>query len=946
MVAAATMLESPNGLKERQVLGQSQEELWRTYDGRDLSLDLEVAYACGFLNCWANETFDAIETIKQLAFLPHAGQGDSESAVLKAAEKWGASRFISYKVAFLKLRSLRLGALTDDLRSINHVLGHDQHPNLQFSAVENLFPNFGITRVAKRHTNVLRPEAIGNFRRFHSLYCLVPTPLSESDGAALLRSSVECCLIDAVHSIWVLLNLTDRLKGLQDALERNLDKGLLAALMDARSEIASLPTPDLVNLTEIPDLNYEDESLQIYRASAVFLEYPALCEYRNDLDLVFGHRLVFSLMPKHQDFFAKSFSNIEILRQPNATFHLDDHCSATHAMDNFYRTYLFLRFIQEPSQLALMDEDDLKYIFENTADLDYFLLERELETMHLNASADTKALVSVLALALFRGRSSDPDVDFEYRRSLRLYLESQYSGNVLEFISALLETNPSIAHYLAITLNENTVQKIYGLVKSPSEARMLCRDILLMIGHSLDCIDYIIAAEAIDTRNKVSKLKKYFDTSRMFVDSVAMQDWLATNPSAYHSEFKNLLPKLTATLTAVGEIPDTETGKVKNVAIIGFTDTGERLLRSIAKEAFLEFCTNTEFGIESYLGRRIRHNTLRGVMTDPIHRIASDPDHQTITADTDFGEALGNWMNQYERFIERMRNELLQFKSPGKPNGLFDPVLDPEEETTKLALMNLSQSLRVAGESLLHDQVIGFCWEQIAPQLTSAARKIRVSMAEEVKSMLYQSTSSFMGPEERRLQQELNEAIDSIFSKVSSWFRRPETGYTSATMTALCNIIDIEFDRLDTPTIVTSEQPGTEYYGLSVHKLYDCLAVLLQNAFRDADPFDPVRVTSHAEQIENTNLQRVFVSVFSKAREGQLAYCLTRINAALDAPETSNDMATEGYSGLKKLKYITRLNEGSHTLGCRNVEDSIELFFTLKVEVAEEQEDGHEDLAG
>ena len=38
------------------------------------------------------------------------------------------------------------------------------------------------------------------------------------------------------------------------------------------------------------------------------------------------------------------------------------------------------------------------------------------------------------------------------------------------------------------------------------------------------------------------------------------------------------------------------------------------ILEEIAQIAFKQFCTNREFGIESYLGRRIRHNTLTGML--------------------------------------------------------------------------------------------------------------------------------------------------------------------------------------------------------------------------------------------------------------------------------------------------------------------------------------------
>jgi hypothetical protein len=56
-------------------------------------------------------------------------------------------------------------------------------------------------------------------------------------------------------------------------------------------------------------------------------------------------------------------------------------------------------------------------------------------------------------------------------------------------------------------------------------------------------------------------------------------------------------------------------------------------------------------------------------------------------------------------------------------------------------------------------------------------------------------------------------------------------------------------------------------------------------------------------------------------------------------------MVTEGYTGLKKVKYITRLNEGHHTVEATSVGSEIELRFTLKVEVANEHDREEEDTS-
>ena len=252
--------------------------------------------------------------------------------------------------------------------------------------------------------------------------------------------------------------------------------------------------------------------------------------------------------------------------------------------------------------------------------------------MHLNASDDTKPLISVLALALYRGRSSDPDIDFDYRLKLERYIRDNFDGNIPAFLESLTEETPQVAKYIATSLDEATLEKMYSLVTTAHEGSLIRRDILNVIGSALNEIEYIVEAEAIETRNKVAQLRKYFDSSRMFVDSVVMRDWLEANPSAYTQQYKELLPKLVARLTAIASVTDTKTGETKSIQVVQISSTVDQLVRQITEEAFREFCLNNEFGIESYLGRRIRHNTLHGVMINPIDAVLNNPLYRPVIA--------------------------------------------------------------------------------------------------------------------------------------------------------------------------------------------------------------------------------------------------------------------------------------------------------------------------
>lgn len=944
MVAAATILETPDGLRKRSVFRLMQADIAIAHHLHARSANLEIAYACGFLNGWKHESIMAIDTIAHLSRLTEVPVTDAIGAISKAADTWGASNYIAMKLAYMR-EFFDLGDVEEQqLTDIDVVLGHKQAPWIQYSALENIKTKISLFSIARRHTNILMEHVKGNFRRFHTLNNLLPTPISHDDCAGFALRGTESSLMDAAWCLVVIANLKERLTEAFSAIERNLDPEILASLLSAQERIATVPLPQLLgpaegNVRDDEHSSFDNErSLLFYRRSIVFLEFQSLCKFRQDIDRVVGHRLIAPLLGEIKRWNGDSFDSLKILKQSDGVFDLNQHGTDNIQIDGFYRTYLFLRFIQTPANLAMLSSDDVKYIFDSTMRLESMLLEDELKTMHLNASEEARALISVLALSLYRGKSSDPDVDFDFRASLEEYIIRNFGGSISDFIESLAPKSPQVANYIASSLDEVTLQKMYQIVSSPLEADNARRDILTSVGIHLNQIEYIIAAEAIETRSKVAKLRSYFDTSRMFVDSIAMKKWLGSNPSAYTEQYKEMLPKLTARLAASKSIVSSS-GKEAKIDIVELTSTDDYLVERMAADAFREFCVNNEFGIESYLGRRIRHNTLQGVMTKSVDAVIQRSEYNPIIAGTPFGSALRDWESSYKIYVERMRREFLQFRSSTNPNALFNSEIDFSEAVAKRNLQQLIQTLRLSGAEMLDELIIGFCWRQIAPQLDTASRQIRVKMTQEITQTLDQALQRFNGPEELKVKLALENSVTSVMAQVASWFQVPQTGFVPATIPEICNIVDIEYDRSASPTIVSGDDIHTSYYGISVHRLYDCLAVLLQNAFKHGRDGSDVTVKMSSKPILDTNLHTLDVAVQSIMPKADVARCTERVSAALGSTETSKDMVTEGYSGIKKVKFITRLNEGRSTVAFDVLDDIIEVRFQLKVEVADEGEE-------
>jgi hypothetical protein len=889
----------------------------------------EVSYTAGYINSMNEVATEMLHVIKSLARLETLDSDCALRLLLDLSKKHGASNYLSYKLAYL--RSARdLSAISLSLVSeIEDEIGHRDNPGMHFSALENLSSKISLFVVAQRRISGLVARVNGDFRKALSLSNFIPTPLDEEDVSGFLLRATESCLLDTVYAVLVIFNLADELGTVRCEFELHLKPEFVTQLLDVIQFAAE--SEDGVIVTD----NYRDQSqgseqsLDLYRTSSAFLERPKFAAYRNKFDRVIGARLLAEIIDGRVCGVSKPFDNKKLLFVQDS-MPLEDIVLVS--MDMFYRTFLFLTYIGNRANLTDLSKDDIKFIFEKTLGLEVLLTEEEIRALYLTAPPDTKSLVAVLALALFRTKSIDPDVDFEFRTNFISHVNTEHNGSIVDFIDYLLKDSPQVANYIVTTLDEVTLEKMYTLVKNASQASKIRCDILRAVGQKLNRIEYFIEADAIMTRIKVSKLQQYFDSSRMYVDSVAMKKWLDSNPTISTEQYRSLYPRVKAKMSSI----ENRYGGETNVLFIQLNDQDEYLISQIAEDAFEQFCLNAEFGIESYLGRRIRHNTLDGVTTDTVDAVLRKPEYGVVRSNTNMRRTVDDWMTSYKSIIDKLRRDHLQFKSC---HSLFNANLDLEDSTTKENIRNLSSTLRTAGGSeLLNDLVIAFCWKQITPQLENAARFIKTKLLQEANTSIDKCFSGYYGAIDGQLNAELHEAVNEVLKKVADWFQIPQTGFISASVEDLCQIILIELNR-NNQVKFTGNALVIKYTGISVHRLYDCLAVLLQNAHKHGEDDTVILVNVCTDRTSAASvLDIISVDITSTVAKEQYSQSKERIFKAIESAETSIDMVTEGYSGIKKIKFITRTSEGVHTIRCCANDDAreLKLCFSIHAEAATE----------
>lgn len=902
LMKIAAILNGPYGLmnKSGNPEKRKNQHIYTVHFIENLPLLDEIYFTAGYINSWKDHSIDIAHRITSLSFSEN--EQDFLRNLLDIAINYGSSIFLSRKLAKTIINKTNNNESSSLIQEIEEITDHNNSQGLVFSAIENISADISIFRSAERKINSYSDEILKDFRRSIALHNTIPTPVSEQDCSGFLLRSTSSSLVDTIHSIMILLNLEETYPHTVDILRSIIDPEILSEI-DKSLEIIekNLNIQKLIKKTS----QESNSTLTLYKMAFHSLESKSCASYRNSIDKVVGLRSINKHSPKNQKIhITRPELKQEILKKDNEITLTESGIEIR--IDHFYRTYLFLLFIESKYNITNINEEEIKFIFENTVELELLITELEMEMIYATSSEQSKEIITILTLALHRKKTISDDIDFIFRRRMADLILHNYNGSLISFINSFIDEHPQIASYLAASLDEITLQKMYGLISNAEEALERRHDILKKLGESLENINYIIEADAIQTRKKVAKSKKYFDESRMYVDSMAFSKWLSNNPTVYAELYQSALS------------PDQDYIhsylQTDNQLILFIKKQRNYLIEKIAEDAFKEFCLNPEFGIESYLSRRIRHNTLEGVMRDKVEDVILKPEYRALISSKAAKRNIESWKNNYSNnIIEKLRSEKLQFKTN---NSLFSYKLNTNCSITKSNIKELITSLNVPGSrDILNELVINFCWKQISPQLENAAQYIKTTLLQEASKAIDQIFNG-MSPIEKQLRADLLNATNEAFRKVAGWFQVPQTGFISTSIRDLTHIILEDINSENRTVEINGSCSDTIFTGISVHRLYDCLSVILQNAIKHSKKQSKVEILTEPQLSTNDNtLQLIKVTIISNSPPETFENSRERISRAMASPINLSAMVKEGYSGINKAKVITNLSgSGNHTL--------------------------------
>lgn len=912
-------------------LGRDYRSLLLPHSLEEVAIESEIAFVSGHVNGWKEEACNIIDALRAFAEIPKATPLDAMNALAQFVDRYGASSYGARKVAYLMSRYPDSPSLQEPFQRIATKVSQSSYPAPYFMAMELLNDDFayfsGVSTRVQIHQKLFQDD----FRKLLALHDVVPTPLSRVDLAAHLRKAHSTSLIDEIVSIICALNFSAYWEDVKAQFLMFLDPSVVMALesfADTKFDARAL----------YDDVDAAEADMVYYRRSLAFVEFSDCAHYRSFVDAVLAPRLMPAFPPKIDAAFkARRSPTVRDLTKALQGFRNPEDYRKDQACGTFLRTVQFLTFLEDNRGTASLNQHDMRFICEHTTGLDILLSETELERLYASADTASKPLITVLALALHKARSRDEDVDFKFRFALCETVKVQFKGRIEEFIEWLLQSTPQIANYLVKILDRQTLQKLYWIVRSADEADITRQALLRAVGRKRNSISYFVEADAIEAQRQVAKLRKYFDDSRIYVDGIAMREWLVANPSAYAQQYIKMIDH---NLSVTARSAKLENGQLVPAGTIDIpaAKAFDYVLLEVAKVAYEQFCANRQFGIESYLGRRIRHNTLTGMMRGGVEDLIELPTYRILRYDDRFVAANDAWIDSYQKLIEHLRRDLLQFRNDAKPQGIFSSSLKGDQNTF-LGIATLGTMINTAPSiEIMNDLLIRFCWQEINPQLQAAAKLISVDLVKSTYDDVERYLGNFGSELQGQYRQHLREAIHERFTRLASWFRQPEDGFVSATTRQLGDLIFLEArgGALVDDRAIDWQGNASEILidGLSVHRMYDCLFVLLHNALKYGAEDAPIGVSVIEVTRPHERLSHFLVSVASTfADVAERARHERRLQDSFSSDNPEEAMVVEGYSGIRKLRYITRSTAGAPTTDYRVDGDRCVVSFLLAVEL-------------
>ena len=716
-----------------------------------------------------------------------------------------------------------------------------------------------------------------------SQLCFAPLATTKDDLVALINASYEISLIDAAVAL-----LSHQDEGIaQVAVPRSVE--------NAWRKLASQPASAFQYLRK--DDTYID--LWAFRSAPAFLEFPTFRRVRYAFQPLYD-------VPERGN---TSGSIRAFSRQHAATFFegIDRVADVVSPVEHpvfatpqkfdretagiLSRTCALVWVCEKNADFSEISTKAMASLMGQTMEIDR-LVSTELLRNAVRTASDP--FVKLILQTLLRAHSTATLDNFKFKDQFQRYVRDHHNGDILDFMKMVQSLDNRIVSYFVNLLDETMLSQMAFLMAS-SEAIYDTRARLLEWYSSI-ANDPLAGDKAKQLRldRKIAAVRGAINETRLNIDSVRFRQWIEQNTL---SDFSDFIRQSQLILPPLSDL--TDNSKKSTLFLAAHRDPAKLALQALV-QCYEEFCRNPDYGIASFLGRRIRHGTVRGTLLNGLNDV-SDLDHASLTQ-------YHAWLRGFSTSIDSLASRLNFRSKTANKDGLLSAEIDSEQKW-QLCLVCLTRMFTQAQQDqgvIVPLMIEQFCWLVFEAELA----KVRSSIGEERSKWgtlkLHQAPSNVIAT---MFERRTNVTLGDHFTTVISWFRKPPNISPVAELAHVIQVVIAEareeyatFSPAVNLAINDLELSGATYY-----VVYDALTIAVRNAAKHGQ--HPGKLSIEAKVKDQGPAKILEITVTSRLKaDDDVALVLSRIEDAGRAGPTYADVV-ESLSGIRKLKKMAR--EGS-----------------------------------
>lgn len=651
-------------------------------------------------------------------------------------------------------------------------------------------------------------------------------------------------------------------------------------------------------ISKYPFLSRNKDEQNFFRESFLLIEFNECFKYKTIHGSIFNKNKgkFLDMVPYEAKLTKDYFINVNNLE--DLCFEIDD----VFNIDVFNRTACCL--LENSTALVFLlnkldgdiskNEDIFVKLMSKTGDIGTICPQDYLQKIDLEADSNEARLVVACLISI----NDKSDVaEHNLRRTIQDVAINNHDGSIKNLIKYLYNISPSVTEHLIQVCDETFISKLFDITAKPIEAIEGRASILEWYGTEINDLSFIERAKNLRIDVQISKQKETIDDSRIYVDPVKFTQWINDN----------ILNNITLLL----ESSDAEV-EISNVSIQwDKVESGLSHNEQIAYfllTCYSEFSKNKLFGIASYLGRRIRHGTLKGTGYKEVKDLPKNTRYEKLFSNNEFSEYFNKWVGSYEQMLESLKLDILHINSKKSPKGMiFTWINSP----TKIMIANsmfrdVFNSYVINNGSIQIPYIItDYCWRFIEEDLSNIKKHL---MEQKAQYGVFNFDTKGVTRKDRKLVQDFCQDINSItterFRTISSWFNKPSIASPSADIVLLFKAVISEvkgcIDNFN-PKMIFNENPY-ELSGGKYFSIYDALYILIYNAAKYGKQGGVV------ELIIDDCFYETSINILIRSEvvdKEELLKAKKLIETALDS-DFENAHVIEGKSGVKKLKRMEK----------------------------------------